>query len=467
MLLINWKSAHYVFNILCLCTTISVVFWCCYEYSQNDDVCEILFKRFHGDDESVYPDLTFCVPDQFDETALKKYNENFTADTYRKFLSGSIPWDERYLNVNFSEVSMPLQDYMIETCIQYSHFDKTCEKIETIVTSNMFGQQCNTLHFPKNNSMALAYIKLNTSIFESGIRPPMLDFMIMFSFVNQNYASFEAYFNEWPMRSITDKNPYNMQLFLKNMEVLRYRTKRDEECDDSENYDQRIKLDIIRKVGCRPIFWIFVEDIPICKTQTEFQMLFSEHFDKTTRFRKGVKYLHPCRDIQKIQIEYRDVNNYDVRNNTIIVSSGSNTTDVNEGKNWFQIQFDIRVNTFKEIKQVRAYSFQSLVGNVGGYIGLFLGFSILNLPSLSMDCWAYIKSSWFKESKYKPSRSGHKVTEDGALVVQEHGMMSINLTRTSNHMNQHYDEIIKLTLRNKQANRKLKERVDTVETRSD
>ena len=170
--------------------------------------------------------------------------------------------------------------------------------------------------------MASAYIKLNKSIFASGIRPPMFDFRIMFSFVNQNYASFEAYFDEWPMRDIGDKNPYNMQFFLKNMEVVRYRRKRNEECDDTENYDETIKTEIIRKVGCRPIFWTFDINTPTCRTQKEFQELFAEHFDKATRFKKGVKYLHPCRDIQKIQIEYRDVNNYNVRNNTIVTSNG-------------------------------------------------------------------------------------------------------------------------------------------------
>jgi hypothetical protein len=39
------------------------------------------------------------------------------------------------------------------------------------------------------------------------------------------------------------------------MEVLRRRQKRDDECDDSGNYDSRIIQDIIRKFGCRPMYW--------------------------------------------------------------------------------------------------------------------------------------------------------------------------------------------------------------------
>ena len=37
---------------------------------------------------------------------------------------------------------------------------------------------------------------------------------------------------------------------------------------------------------------------------------------------------------------------------------------------------------FKEIKQVRAYNIQTLIGNAGGYIGLFLGYTIKELPKL-------------------------------------------------------------------------------------
>ena len=41
-----------------------------------------------------------------------------------------------------------------------------------------------------------------------------------------------------------------------------------------------------------------------------------------------------------------------------------------------------RQSTYHETQQIRAYDFESLVGDVGGYMGLFLGYAILNLPNL-------------------------------------------------------------------------------------
>ena len=35
---------------------------------------------------------------------------------------------------------------------------------------------------------------------------------------------------------------------------------------------------------------------------------------------------------------------------------------------------------FKEIKQTRAYNAQSLIGNAGGYVGLFVGYTLKEIP---------------------------------------------------------------------------------------
>ena len=47
---------------------------------------------------------------------------------------------------------------------------------------------------------------------------------------------------------------------------------------------------------------------------------------------------------------------------------------------------------YLEIKQTKAYTFTNLVGNVGGYIGLFLGYAILNTPSLASKLFNAVKT---------------------------------------------------------------------------
>ena len=48
---------------------------------------------------------------------------------------------------------------------------------------------------------------------------------------------------------------------------------------------------------------------------------------------------------------------------------------------FFVLNINFQSPTFKEIRHVRAYSTQTLVGNAGGYIGLLLGYTIREIPT--------------------------------------------------------------------------------------
>ena len=57
-----------------------------------------------------------------------------------------------------------------------------------------------------------------------------------------------------------------------------------------------------------------------------------------------------------------------------------------------EIEFVFKVDTYKEIKKDRAFNIESFIGNVGGYIGLFLGFAIWSIPEM------FSKRTCFKRS---------------------------------------------------------------------
>ena len=47
----------------------------------------------------------------------------------------------------------------------------------------------------------------------------------------------------------------------------------------------------------------------------------------------------------------------------------------------FHVMVNFQGATYMEITQSRAYDAQSLVGNAGGYVGLFLGVALIQIPS--------------------------------------------------------------------------------------
>ena len=56
--------------------------------------------------------------------------------------------------------------------------------------------------------------------------------------------------------------------------------------------------------------------------------------------------------------------------------------------------------------QVRAYNGESLIGNIGGYIGLFLGYTILQLPDLLIFLYQQLSRMYHKHINSK-SYSSH------------------------------------------------------------
>ena len=56
---------------------------------------------------------------------------------------------------------------------------------------------------------------------------------------------------------------------------------------------------------------------------------------------------------------------------------------------FFVLNVNFKAPTFKEIKQVRAYNAQTLIGNAGGYIGLFLGYTLKEIPTFLRNLYKY------------------------------------------------------------------------------
>ena len=54
---------------------------------------------------------------------------------------------------------------------------------------------------------------------------------------------------------------------------------------------------------------------------------------------------------------------------------------VQENTSMFKMMIEFQGETFMEIEQTRSYDIQNLVGNAGGYVGLFLGAALMQLPT--------------------------------------------------------------------------------------
>ena len=181
-----------------------------------------------------------------------------------------------------------------------------------------------------------------------------------------------------------------MSFALKGMEVLQRRQKKNKRCYDLEDYDDYIWDIIIEKSGCRPM-WITNRSEPLCKTRKSYEDIMAMHADMFDG-KNNKKYQQPCRSIEKAKLEYVE---YDASDQL-----GVHSEDKDEGL--LTLDFDMVTSKFKEIKQVRKYNYQSLIGNAGGYVGILLGYALWNIPTIAVDAWKYLKNIFSQQRGLLP-----------------------------------------------------------------
>ena len=344
-------------------------------------------KRFAEDDQSIYPDLTILLPYQVNETAFQKIKTGLDISTFKRILQG-VYWDDEILKIPLEDVRLKLEDYLMSSCI-LSSFMHPCSAIETINHEMVLGGTISySFQFPRNQLTTYASFQFPKSIFSNGIAPAKYELMIAFQYPNRVYRSQGSLFEiQWPLNEEEKHNNYVIDFKMRDMEVLKRRQKRGSACLEVHDYDEKKKEDMMLEVGCRPYFWNHSTIDRICRTQKEIQGLMSRNVEIFYRINQKESDIPPCTDIQKLQIDH------EIKTTTMtFVEEHTQQKNVDVGnETWFEIRLEIQTDTFKEITQKRAYTPQSLVGNLGGYLGLFIGFTLLDLLKSLLSVYSRIR----------------------------------------------------------------------------
>ena len=98
-----------------------------------------------------------------------------------------------------------------------------------------------------------------------------------------------------------------------------------------------------------------------------------------------IKFLPPCSEIKRMNVELEEMTT-NVKGEEFMYSSTKGKLNDEEG--WFRVRVKFS-KEFKEFKKVRAYNAQSLVGNAGGYVGLLVGYAIVEFPRMIASILRY------------------------------------------------------------------------------
>jgi hypothetical protein len=146
----------------------------------------------------------------------------------------------------------------------------------------------------------------------------------------------------------TEDNNFVELFYILSIETVRRRNRRNKPClVDWMNYDTLLLKHHVEKIGCRAPYQQMYQKFPICNTLEQMK---KSYFDISSL--PSDDYLVPCQGIPDVPYTYTQPFHNKTKGFTISV---------------------IYPNNVKIIKQSQAVDVHSLIGNIGGYIGLFIG----------------------------------------------------------------------------------------------
>ena len=410
--MISFRLFLQIYQYLCVALSITLVIYVFMAYLQNTDISRVEYVKFQSTDQSFYPSFSLCFGDILLNRKLINYGINDSH--YLKFLRGKI-WEPDLMDINYHDVSINLEDYLLGIEMYEENFngevvaDNNYLYDKTSISpsqwkpnfyqdsSPAFGliQKCLTVDIPFQLDKRLSWITvvMNRTIFTNGTRPfNTREASDMFS-VNVHHPGqryrYSKQKRDWNAEEPSihigsgkeERTSYGMKFYIFSIEVMKKRNKRQQHCNDNkdETDDEVIKRNMIKNFTCTPPYWTESGKLSNCTTQQQLQD-FHEMAIKT--------YLVPCRRMTQVTYlysEYASDYYYEKLQNL--------PTDE---QNVF-VTFLYPDSRYKEIIMLRELNIQSLIGNAGGYVGICVGYSILQFPNLISSIYLKIKSvSWFR-----------------------------------------------------------------------
>ena len=238
-----------------------------------------------------------------------------------------------------------------------------------------------------------------------------------------------AYYLHYPkqlMRSLAvarehlgiDSKVFRKIISIDTIEIMRHRNTRTNKCEESGKDDDLIRRRLVEKTGCKPSYWYDNERYPKCTKFNQMLQLVTpqlyymdQEFLNEFEINPGI----PCNHIFAISYTSKDLAELkevlplaapltDKQQEKTITKPDHivRKRAANKGPPDPSILYDIpdtriiditfKNSKYKEIKDVQAFNIESYIGNVGGYVGLFIGVAIWQTPDFIE--FVFKKSKW-------------------------------------------------------------------------
>ena len=416
-----YKYFGQIYQYTCIAMSVGLVVWCISIYMQNNSISKVEYSKFQTTEEDIYPSFSLCFGDILlqEKLALHGVEEQ----QYLDFLKGKI-WEDRLIDIDYHEVSVNLTDYLVAIEMyqenfngevedqNYDLYDKTnltkSEQWKPIFyqdSNPFFGliQKCLTVDIPYSKDQQKSWITvvMNKSVFVGGKRPfntrESSDmFSVNIHYPNQRYR-YSKTKRDWDAREpkasedqkgpLTNTKSYGMKFYVFGLEVIQKRNTKQNRCNESTIDDDTLKSHMINNISCTPPYMIDPQNRSKSDCSTQQQL--KEFYKMSIR-----SYLVPCRRMTQITYLYSEyVTDY----------YHQKLENLSTDQDILFVSLMFPDSRYKEIEMIREFNVISLLGNAGGYVGICVGYSILQFPNIITTIYSNIKTFSFFKKKTSPS----------------------------------------------------------------
>ena len=384
-IMVTWSISKYLFKSCCAAATFVLLTMGLYRYLLDNDASVVDTRYFFQTDDDMFPVMSICFEQSFDGQFSLQGGRNINISMYKQHLLG-IHFDEDLNLIDYHNVTTNISNYIIAHSFTYrngTHIRGTRKNISWkdpyhTYSWNSWGRfvKCFGIEITDKELYHLA-IYLKRSLFTNGIRPQSNGFVVLFHYPGQILSSLR----QWTTRDNTSN--YWTEFDVKNVDVIARRHKRRlKNCiEDWKNYDSIMMNNHFRSVGCKTPDQSINGSWPICSTKEKMR-------EAHLSLKPGA--IRPCREVEAINYLMHEAEGSPQH----LQKSSSEfqlwleknlqnvQTEPNGDSGWFSIVLRILDPAVKTTINKREMDIESFVAYAGGYIGLFCGFSLAELPEV-------------------------------------------------------------------------------------
>ena len=345
-----YKTIDIIFKTLCIFVVIVMISYWLYKFSKDEDVCLVDYKPLKTALDIPFPEASLCFQRPLLEEKLNAYGVNISS--YEQYLKGEVS-NEKLRNIPFKDVSIDINDFFLHALVVWKNGKYNVAKdVKPYSTFNgyksgrfmkCYAVKTTGVDFDDVKYLTLVY---NINLYQNHFSESSGGVVVRLHQPNQFLATDDA---QYLSSSMNTSNGVSLGILITSLEVLKRRQKNSEPCVAYWNdFDETYKRQHLSEFSCTPPYLSQPKDFPQCFNQTQMNKSVYEVF----RIRSKDSYYPPCVGMSKIDYDF--FNNFPKQEGLLQITIGY-------------------PEQVKIITQSQAVDVHTIIGNIGGYIGLFLG----------------------------------------------------------------------------------------------